>query len=227
MVEGSGGVKPDGLSGGACGPYNGPGSGRLPDRGPMSESAPKVFTDTEVVDRVLQGDRDAFALLVERYQKGLVNYIFHMSRHYEEALELTQEVFLKVYTSLGKYDRQYKFSTWLYKIASNHTIDHLRRQRMDCTSIEAAEEDEARPDIPLESTEQGPHEALHMKALLHQTWEAIQRLPESYRELIVLRHFNFRSYEEMAKITGLPVGTVKNRIFRARQVLMEELKDVR
>jgi RNA polymerase sigma-70 factor, ECF subfamily len=193
----------------------------------MAETAPQVLTETEVVDRVLGGDRDAFAFLVERYQKGLVNYIFHMVRHYEEALELTQEVFLKVYTSLDKFDRQYKFSTWLYKIASNHTIDHLRRQKMDCTSIEAAQEDEDRPDLPLESSEQSPHEALHMKAILDKTWEAIQRLPESYRELIVLRHFNFRSYEEMAKITGLPVGTVKNRIFRARQVLMDELKDVR
>lgn len=193
----------------------------------MPESAPKVLTDTEVVDLVLAGDRDAFSMLVERYQKGLVNYIFHMARNYEEALELTQEVFLKVYTSLDKFDRQYKFSTWLYKIASNHTIDHLRRQKMECTSIEATQEDEDRPDLPLESHEQSPHEALQMKVILSQTWDAIQRLPESYRELIVLRHFNFRSYEEMAKITGLPVGTVKNRIFRARQILMEELKDVR
>ena len=189
--------------------------------------ASRLVTDLEIVDEILAGDKDAFALLVERYQKGLVNYIFHMVRHYEEALELTQEVFIKVYSSLARYDRQYKFSTWLYKIASNHTIDHLRRRKMNTTSIEASEEDEGRPEIAIESTDQTPHEALHMKTLLAETRKAIEDLPESYRELIILRHINFRSYEEMAKITRLPIGTVKNRIFRARQLLMEVLKDVR
>ncbi len=189
---------------------------------------PAVLTDLEVVERVLGGDRDAFALLVERYQKGLANYIFHMVRHYEEALELTQEVFLKTYSSLGKYDRQYKFSTWIYKIASNHTIDHMRRQQLATTPIEVPREDGSDPrELPLESPTLNPQDSLTMKDLLGQIREAVEELPPAYRELIILRHFNFRSYEEMAKITGLPLGTVKNRIFRARQLLMERLKNAR
>jgi RNA polymerase sigma-70 factor (ECF subfamily) len=197
----------------------------------MSREAPlgaqKVLTDLEVVQSVLAGDRDAFSALVERYQKGLVTYIYHMVHHYEEALELTQEVFLKVFENLGRYDGQYKFSTWLYKIASNHTIDHLRRQHMTTTSIQESQENPDVPEIPLESATLNPHDAYQNKRLLQEVMSAVDELPPSYRELIILRHFNFRSYEEMAKITGLPVGTVKNRIFRARQILMERLKDFR
>ena len=190
-------------------------------------AALRVLTDNEVVQSVLGGDREAFAYLVERYQKGLVTYIYHMVHHYDEALELTQEVFFKVYENLARYDGQFKFSTWLYKIASNHTIDHLRRQHIQTTSIQESQDSPDHPEIPLESATLSPHDAYHNKALLAEVQKAVDQLPPSYRELIILRHFNFRSYEEMAKITGLPVGTVKNRIFRARQILMERLKDFR
>jgi len=193
----------------------------------LVQSTQRVLTDSEVVNAVLAGDRDVFALLVERYQKGLATYIFHMVHHYEEALELTQEVFLKVYENLARYDGQYKFSTWLYKIASNHTIDHIRRQHMTTTSIQETAEDGSAIEMPLESATLNPLDAYHNKALLAQVQQAVEELPEDYRELIILRHFSFRSYEEMAKITGLPLGTVKNRIFRARQILMEKLKDFR
>lgn len=190
-------------------------------------SPARVLTDAEVVQAVLGGDREAFAFLVERYQKGLVTYIYHMVHHYEEALELCQEVFVKVYESLSRYDGQYKFSTWLYKIASNHTIDHLRRQHMTTISIQERQDDPDLPELPLESATLGPHDAYRNKVLMEQVRKALEDLPPSYRELILLRHFNFRSYEEMAKITGLPIGTVKNRIFRARQILMEKLRDFR
>jgi RNA polymerase sigma-70 factor (ECF subfamily) len=190
-------------------------------------SGQRVLTDADVVRSVLSGDQSAFAYLVERYQKGLVTYIYHMVHQYDEALELTQEVFLKVYENLARYDGQFKFSTWLYKIASNHTIDHLRRQHMTTTSIQESQSDPDHPEIPLESATLSPHDAYHNKAILEEVQKAVDALPQSYRELIILRHFNFRSYEEMAKITGLPVGTVKNRIFRARQLMMERLKDFR
>jgi RNA polymerase sigma-70 factor, ECF subfamily len=190
-------------------------------------SPARVLTDGEVVQAVLAGDREAFAFLVERYQKGLVTYIFHMVHHYDEALELCQEVFLKVYESLSRYDGQYKFSTWLYKIASNHTIDHLRRQHMTTTSIQERQDDPDMPELPLESATLSPHDAYRNKVLMEQVRKALEDLSPSYRELILLRHFSFRSYEEMAKITGLPLGTVKNRIFRARQILMEKLKEFR
>jgi len=187
----------------------------------------RVFTDAEIVEAVLKGDREAFGHLVERYQKGLVTYIYHMVHNYEEALELSQEVLVKAYESLGRYDGQYKFSTWLYKIAGNHAIDHLRRQKIPTTSIQEREEDPDLPDLALESATLNPQEAYQNKMLLVEVQKALSGLPPSYRQLILLRHFAFRSYEEMAKITGMPIGTVKNRIFRARQILMERLKDFR
>jgi len=193
----------------------------------LGQAAQKVFTDSDVVHAVLDGDRDAFSLLVERYQKGLATYIFHMIHHYEEALELTQEVFIKVYENLNRYDGQYKFSTWLYKIASNHTIDHIRRQHMTTLPIQETTEDGTSMEIPLESATLNPLDAYTNKAILEDVQRAVDALPPDYRELIILRHFSYRSYEEMAKITGLPLGTVKNRIFRARQMLMERLKDFR
>lgn len=195
---------------------------------PAEHAQPAVLTDIEVVDLVLSGDTDAFAVLVERYQKGLANYIFHMVRHYEEALELTQEVFLKAYANLDRYDRQYKFSTWIYKIACNHTIDHLRRHEVATTPIEITPSDGGPSrEIALECQGLDPHESLEMKDMLEKIQDAVDDLPDTYRELVILRHYNFRSYEEMAKITGLPIGTVKNRIFRARQLLMERLKETR
>jgi len=189
--------------------------------------AQRILTDGEVIRAVLDGDTEAFGGLVERYQKGLVTYIFHMVHNYEEALELSQEVFIKAYESLRRYDGQYKFSTWLYKIASNHTIDHLRRQKMSTTSIQERQDNPDLPDLHLESATLSPHDAYKNKMLLVQVQKALEDLPPSYRELILLRHFSFRSYEEMAKITGMPIGTVKNRIFRARQILMERLQDFR
>ncbi len=191
------------------------------------QGAQKVFTDAEVVNAVLAGDQGAFSLLVERYQKGLATYIFHMVHHYDEAIELTQEVFIKVYENLERYDGQFKFSTWLYKIASNHTIDHIRRQHMATTSIHETADDGSPMEMPLESATLSPLDAYHNKALLGEVQKAVDDLPPEYRELVILRHFAYRSYEEMAKITGLPLGTVKNRIFRARQILMEKLKDFR
>jgi len=193
----------------------------------LGQAAQKVFTDSDVVHAVLDGDREAFSLLVERYQKGLATYIFHMIHHYEEALELTQEVFIKVYENLNRYDGQYKFSTWLYKIASNHTIDHIRRQHMTTLPIQETAEDGTSMEIPLESATLNPLDAYTNKAILEDVQRAVDDLPPDYRELIILRHFSYRSYEEMAKITGLPLGTVKNRIFRARQILMEKLQDFR
>ena len=187
----------------------------------------RILTDKEVIKAVLDGDRECFSQLVERYQKGLVTYIYHMIHSYEEALELSQDVFIKVFKSLDKFDGSYKFSTWLYRIASNHTIDFIRKQKMDLASIDEREDNPDMSPFRVVSGTLNPDEAYSNKVLLKRVMEAMKELPESYRELILLRHFNFRSYEAMSRITGLPIGTVKNRIFRARQMLMEKLEDLR
>jgi len=186
----------------------------------------ELLADPAIVERILGGDKESFALLVERYQKGLINFIYHMVGHYEEALELTQEVFIKVYVNIATYDKNFKFSTWLYRIASNATIDHLRRRDPIAASLDERDEDDVLC-IEIESSDLGPHDLLEKKCLEVEIVRSISELSPLQRELIVLRHMHFRSYEEIAKITNLPIGTVKNRIFRARKQLMDSLKDKR
>lgn len=186
----------------------------------------ELLADPAIVEKIVGGDKEAFALLVERYQKGLINFIYHMVGHYEEAVELTQEVFIKVYVNIATYDANFKFSTWLYRIASNCTIDHLRRRDPMAASLDERDEDDNLCIEPA-SHDLGPHDLLEQKILEKEIVKSISELSPLQRELIVLRHIHFRSYEEIAKITSLPIGTVKNRIFRARKQLMENLRDKR
>ena len=183
----------------------------------------RVLTDGEAIAGVLGGDADVFGVLVERYQKAILNYIVRMLGDYEEALDLSQEVFLKAYQNLASFDSQYKFSTWLYKIASNHTIDHIRKRKGSTVSIDEPEE-EGRTPLQLRDTQALPDEQLDKKRMLEKVQRAVAGLEDDYRELLILRHVNWRSYEEIAKITGLPLGTVKNRIFRARVILKKAVE---
>lgn len=184
------------------------------------------LTDIEIVDKVRKGDKEAFSFIVERHQKGLINLLFPLLRNYEEALELCQEVFLRVYSHLDQFDSNYKFSTWIYRIANNLAIDYLRKRTPRIDSIDEENEDEEKK-IEIESKELNPHECLEKKLMEKEILAAISSLDPLSRELIILRHIHFRSYEEMAKITNLPVGTVKNKIFRARRELMKKLEKIK
>lgn len=186
----------------------------------------ELLTDTEIISKVKNGDKEAFALIVERYEKGLYNLIYHLIGNQEEALELCQEVFLRVYSHLNDYDPKFKFSTWIYKIANNLTIDYLRKNKMKIDSIDEAIDDENK-FLEIEDHCLNPSEEYEQKILEKEIFKAISNLDAVSRELIILRHIHFRSYEEMAKITNLPIGTVKNKIFRARRELMKNLKKIR
>jgi len=177
-------------------------------------------SDEEIVDRIKRGEVDRFEQLVERYQKRLVNYIFRMINDYEAALELSQDVFLKVYSALDKYNPEFKFTTWVHRIASNATIDWLRKKRIDTLSMEiGGGEDGPSISQQLPSPDLSPLVNLEMRQLQQRIETAIDELPLIYRELIVLRHINDLSYDEIAEALGLPLGTVKNRIFRGREML--------
>lgn len=179
-------------------------------------------SDKKIIDRVLRGETEVFEVLIKRYQIPIINYVYRMMGDYETAVDLSQEVFLKVYLSLDKYDKAYKFSTWLYKIASNQTIDHLRKRKLKTVSIDQPPEsqDDARP-FEIASSNPGPDELFFSKDLQERIEAALGALPEEYRELLVLRHVNGLSYNEIAEVSRLPLGTVKNRIFRARKKLKE------
>ena len=143
----------------------------------------------------------------------------------EDALDLAQEIFLKVFQALDRFNPAYKFSTWLFRIAGNAAIDHLRKRRPKTVPLETPDPDGASPPFQAEqrsnwldpygelrNTERG--EAIH---------RAIQELPPDFRELIALRHFAGLSYEEIALVKKMPLGTVKNKLFRARVVLKDRL----
>jgi RNA polymerase sigma-70 factor (ECF subfamily) len=179
-----------------------------------------TLTDEELVLRIKAGEISLFEPLVNRYQDRLINYIYRMINQRETAMELCQEVFLKVFKSLKQYDPEYKFTTWVHRIASNATIDWIRKKKLPTYSIESSMDDDS-PSLErqLKSNTLNPQENLEMQQLKQQIMKAIDDLPIIYKELIILRHMNHLSYEEISQAVNLPLGTVKNRIFRGREIL--------
>lgn len=180
----------------------------------------QILADGDLITDALGGGETGFEELVRRYQRPIVSYIFRMLNDYDAALDVTQEVFIKVYNSLDKYSREYKFSTWLYRIAHNAAIDYMRRNAGFRRSLELENEDGVY-ELQLESRAPSPeleHERSEWKSEID---TVINCLPAVYRELILLRHSQDLSYDEIAAIKNLPLGTVKNRLFRAREMMRE------
>ncbi len=177
-------------------------------------------TDGELIVSAIAGRSDGFEELVRRYQRPITGYVFRMLGNYESSLDVTQEVFIKVYNSLTKYSNEYKFSTWLYRIAHNAAIDHMRRNSMQTQSIEVENAD-GTFQLQIESRDPSP-EVEHERGEWRNEIDAVVKcLPAAYRDLIILRHSKDLSYDEIAEITSLPLGTVKNRLFRAREMMRE------
>ena len=191
---------------------------RQPEARAVAPSATPA-TDEEVVGRVLAGHQDAFETLVRRHNRAIYNYIYRMIGQADLAADLTQEVFLKVYMALSSFDPTYRFTTWLYRIASNRVIDHIRRQRMILVPLEPPAGETRGAPREVAAGARNPQENLLDRESARGVAEAIADLPSEYRELIILRHFQHRSYEEIAQIKDSPLGTVKNRLFRAREAL--------
>jgi len=180
--------------------------------------------DRTLVERILGGDRDLFTTLVGRYEKRLVNYVYRITHRYEEAHDLAQEIFVKVYLALDRYDPKYQFSTWLFRIAQNSAIDALRKKSIaEVPLARPTEEEPSGREREFADDGISPYRALKNKQLSAAIDKAVEGLPADYRELIQLRHFAELSYEEIASMKKLPLGTVKNKLFRARNLLKESL----
>jgi RNA polymerase sigma-70 factor (ECF subfamily) len=179
--------------------------------------------DSTLVSQALKGDRKAFEMIVRKYEQPLTNYLGRMTGEREAALDFAQEVFVKVYCSLKSYRPAYKFSTWLFKIASNHLIDHWRKKKLPTLSLDQPVDDEG-PLTP-QVADPGPSVArkFELAEIRQKIERALESIPEALRELFVLRHVNEFSYEEIADIKSLPVGTVKNRVFQAKEMLRKRL----
>ena len=188
-------------------------------------------SDKELAGFARDGDERAARELVERFQRPVFSIVHRMVRDRELADDLAQEAFVRTFNNLDRYDPSYKFSSWLFKIAYNLTVDHLRRKELKTISIHGApdavtaDQQEA-TSVTLESEEEAPDERLEALELAGELERAIATLREDYRTAILLRHVEGHAYEEIAEIMGIPLGTVKTYIFRARRLLREELTDV-
>lgn len=191
----------------------------------MTQEPPEK-SDAEVVKAVLGGDREQFGDIVKRYQGRLVNFLYRLLYDQAEAHDLAQEVFFKTFQALDRYDPQYKFSTWLFRVGQNAAIDRLRKRRLKLVSMDRPSRDqESDSTWEFPSQDRGPYGELRNQERGDAISEAIQALPWEYRELIVMRHYGELSYAEIAEVKDLPLGTVKNKLFRARQILKESLAE--
>ena len=186
----------------------------------------KRESDHQLIEATKRGDEDAFAEIVNRYRNPLTNYIFRMLNDYEEAVDLTQETFVRVYFAIERYHTEYAFSTYIYRIATNLAISEIRKKRrrklLSLTSFFQSEEGEAQEFHPPD-TKSLPDEDLVEDERSRTIRKAIAALPDKYRAPIILREIQELSYEEIAQILGLGLGTTKSRISRARALLRDKL----
>jgi len=162
---------------------------------------------------------------MDKYHDAIYNYIYRMIHDREQVEDLTQEAFIKAFASLKSFNEEFAFSTWLYKIATNNSIDYIRKKKLQMYSIDKpieSKDSDFAFELPDETAEADKRLISGQRAELVR--EAINQLPEKYRQVIVLRHAEERSYEEIAKMLKLPIGTVKAHIFRARELLYRQLR---
>jgi len=182
--------------------------------------------DSLLIKRALGGDQKAFHKLRMKYYDAIFKLVNRMVHNRQEVEDLTQEAFIKAFTSLDRFDNQYSFSTWLYKIATNNSIDYIRKKKLQTFSInKPVESEENDYSFELPDTEPEPDQELISSQRKKMLDEAMNSLPPKYRQVILMRHVDEKEYQEIAKALKLPLGTIKAHIFRARELLYKQLRD--
>jgi RNA polymerase sigma-70 factor, ECF subfamily len=186
----------------------------------------KTATDHELIEAVKCGDETAFDEVVNRYRQPITNYIFRILNDYEEAVDLSQETFVRVYFAIERYHTEYAFSTYIYRIATNLAISEIRKRKrrklLSLTGLFQSDDDDKEFDIPdAKNLQDIDLIEFEQKASVSR---AIAALPEKYRIPIVLRDIEERNYDQVAEVLGLSLGTTKSRISRGRAMLREKLK---
>ena len=187
----------------------------------MKLTAFEKMTDYELVLACIEGDKSAFGELLSRYKNLVYSVALRMVSDKDEADDLAQEIFIKLYRNLEKYSPEYRFSTWTMKIATNHVIDHRRKKRQDSVSLDEV------GDTLAADERLSPETAYISKEQTEMLRGLIDDLPEMYKVPIVLYHQQGLSYTEISEITGEPLSKVKNRIFRGRKMMKESLMAMR
>ena len=182
--------------------------------------------DTSLIQQALAGDQSAFSRLRQKYHDAIFNLIYRMIREKDEVEDLTQEAFIKAFASLATFNNEYAFSTWLYKIATNNCIDYIRRKKLQTFSIDKPiESKESDFSFELPDSTYAPDKEMILSQRKKFLDDAINSLPQKYRQVIIMRHQEELEYQEIAQILKLPLGTVKAHIFRAREMLYKYLRD--
>jgi RNA polymerase sigma factor (sigma-70 family) len=187
----------------------------------------KALEDFKFIDMAVAGDDKAYAKLLTRYKRPVYHMILKMVRNTDDAEDLTMESFSKAFRSLHKFKKDFTFSTWLFRIATNNTIDFIRKKKLNTLSIENTYTDDDGQSVSIDIKDQNndPQE----EAIKAQKEELMQvfvgMLPPKYQKLVRLRYFHELSYEEIAKELEAPLGTVKAQLHRARELMYDLIKN--
>lgn len=193
---------------------------------PRENASPSSIEDDKLVAEALGGREDSYKKLVDKYNRPIYFHIRKMVKEVEMVEDLVQEVFIKAFKNLKSYSTEYAFSTWLYRIATNHTIDYLRKKKLETFSInDPIQTKDGEMEVQLPDSSFATDAPLLKKQRKAIVQEAIANLPEKYRRVIQMRHMEELSYDEIALELDLPLGTVKAHIFRARELLYKALID--
>jgi RNA polymerase sigma-70 factor, ECF subfamily len=183
-------------------------------------SEPSEQDDAQLVKASRQGDQDAFALLVQRHQRRVFNLVLHMLQEYEDASEVTQEAFLAAWQGLPSFRGEARFATWLYRIAYHCCLRQLERRKRERDLQAAIQAEQILDGMYKEKQVEDILELRDRQAVVR---EQLEQLPARYRSVLILRHLQEMTYEEMAAVLSMPIGTIKTHLFRAGHLLKERL----
>jgi RNA polymerase sigma factor (sigma-70 family) len=184
----------------------------------------KALEDFELIDKaVIDKDQQAYATLMKRYKKAVYFMILKMIRDADDAEDLTMEAFAKAFRNLHKFKKDYTFSTWLFRIATNNTIDFIRKKKLKTMSLNTTMNDDSgnSVNIDVEGDDNNPQDEFIKSQRIEMVRIFVDKLPAKYRKLVQLRYFDELSYEEIAQELEKPLGTVKAQLHRSRELLYE------
>jgi len=191
--------------------------------------SPKAQKDFLLIDAAKEGDQKAFAELMQRYNKPVYHMILKMIKKPNDAEDLTIEAFAKAFKNLEKFNPQYTFSTWLFRIATNNCIDFIRKKKLDTMSIHSSYTDDNGESVSIDIKDAGldPQEVAIKNQKIEIMRHIVTQLPAKYQILVELRYFKELSYDEISKELEAPLGTIKAQLHRARELLQELVKNKR
>jgi RNA polymerase sigma-70 factor (ECF subfamily) len=182
--------------------------------------------DNLLIEQCLKGQQSSFSELIDKYKNLVFNLAYRMTNNLDDAEDISQEVFIRVYKSLYNFNPNYKFSTWLYQVTLNFCRDRFKKGKIPSVSLDAPlnKDDQKNFSSLIPNNENNPEEIFIEVEQSNFINALISSLPPKYREVIVLRHLRDLSYDEMSKILNISLGSIKTRLFRARELLKNKLK---